>query len=885
MCIVQFLRPERIDCKEYSVSFIDGEWEKNLCYLSKQFTFAKLVNGRLVRGVTLILWDNSLPDIEYPFPDVIVIRCDVNKTTIFDVAWLPDKLDVIMYYSPRDVEGMIGAKVWRYLLSGKDDDGLEVKSPISQMRNLCGEFELAGTKFVLKDWFGSFGTSLDKAFEMVGVTPIGKGKAEEYAKRNPGWSKADMGTWFREEPQEAAYYVLGDTYDLIEMVNKRIDQVNQIIAEALNEPGVEVKPFTYSKFPRTSGKLVAETFERWVIAKYPELYRATLLLTDTANDKQWKELEEILADRSKLSTAGNRIKRLESTVPGMAAGRIDSYILLSKRGSTGVYNSVVNGGRCVNEEPKENPYQQRLRNVINTDNASCYGTGLLSFDQPFGLPTIYERCKDDKEITLGGFLRKHKSELVPGLYQIIVTGKLEFEQDLVQSKYGLTTTKIERKIIFNFDDIDFSNPKDLSMELAHIDGDFRLTNRELECAIITSRDLEIIEKVSSNTELKGWMGLKVLTASYYPRSLEVSHSRFIEIIENPKTRGGKKASGDTRTRNWCRIPWREFVGKFIQIRKQYKTQSQAKGDVYDLLQTAVKLFVNTTYGDIAAPFFILGNTIVANNITAKARCGAWQMSKGLLGVQSITDGVLFSWERIARLKTELSSFRKPSFHTLANRERFMECRNVETTSLPGGDWYERLRETDKGVLAASQKELDKAILDHLETFWKVYDLDYQYGIESKYGETAREAVYFGTSDYLLFDCVYTDTKTADGVNYLMKVRGAKHDDHPKKLWMWHLLDPDKYPLPYPDYTETSLLKVGEFQQNPEKYPNTLPGYEVVREFVHCPHSPGNTFQTGKEMTNFEANKRKTIAKFKKERTPGTYYGLAAKIVAGKFKTL
>lgn len=177
----------------------------------------------------------------------------------------------------------------------------------------------------------------------------------------------------------------------------------------------------------------------------------------------------------------------------------------------------------------------------------------------------------------------------------------------------------------------------------------------------------------------------------------------------------------------------------------------------------------------------------------------------------------------------------------------------------------------------SQRELDEAILDHLKTFWGVYDLSYQYDIESKYGETAREAVYFGTSDYLLHDCVDTNTKTPEGVNYLIKVRGAKPEDHPKKLWMWHLLNPQKYPLPYPDHKETRLLGVSEFQENPNKYPDKLPGYEVEVSYVHTPHSPGNTFKTGDEMKKFEANKRKAIARFKKNRTPGTYYGLAAKI--------
>lgn len=909
-----------IDCSGYPVVATDAEWGSDNRYLTKQFTFYKRKDGFLERGLSIVLWDNSLPKVIYPDSDVHIIQCDVNNTYLTQTAILANKLEVLMYYSPRDIEGMLGFGIWRNLLAPKPDPDFpdrKIDSLISQKRNLTGTFDICGTEYTLKDWMGAFTTSLEKAFEIVGHEPLGKTLAKEYAHSNPGWTKGNMEVWAMDKSEDFLRYALGDTWDFGVLVNRRIKQVNQIVAEALNEKGVVVPPFTYKDFPRTSGKLVSEVYERWVMVKYTNLYRATLLLTDAANDKEWKQLEEILGDRSDLDKTRKKIQWLESVVPGMAAGRIDSYLLLSKRNSTGVYNAVVNGGRCVNEEPKVNPYEQRLNDVINTDNSSCYGSGLLAFDQPFGLPTLYERCKDDRDITLGDFLKKNKSDLVDGLYQIYVSGTLDFEQDLVQSKYGLNTTTIERNLIKNFETLDLSNPTGLSIELAHVAGDLRLTLSELENALLTCRDLEIINQVSTPQELKGWMGLKVVAAAYYPKSLEVSHEEFISTVENPDTRGGKKAAGDTRTRKWCRIHWSEFVGQFIKIRKTYKKQYKTTGDKqYNLLQNAVKLFINTTYGDIAAPYFILGNTVVANNITARARCGVWQMSKSLLGIQSITDGVLFSWRRIAYLKTQLKSFAKPGFHTLANRERFMNCRNIEVRSLSDVDWHQRFEDDIKALeevkveffgffifvqnglyrIASlflqeyldfvevlkkceldSQRELDEAILDHLKTFWGVYDLSYQYDIESKYGETAREAVYFGTSDYLLHDCVDTNTKTPEGVNYLIKVRGAKPEDHPKKLWMWHLLNPQKYPLPYPDHKETRLLGVSEFQENPNKYPDKLPGYEVEVSYVHTPHSPGNTFKTGDEMKKFEANKRKAIARFKKNRTPGTYYGLAAKI--------
>jgi hypothetical protein len=60
----------------------------------------------------------------------------------------------------------------------------------------------------------------------------------------------------------------------------------------------------------------------------------------------------------------------------------------------------------------------------------------------------------------------------------------------------------------------------------------------------------------------------------------------------------------------------------------------------------LKLIINTIYGCIASEFFSVENAcvssvIVGNNITARARCLAWCMSKGFHSAMSITDGGVF----------------------------------------------------------------------------------------------------------------------------------------------------------------------------------------------------------------------------------------------------
>ena len=49
------------------------------------------------------------------------------------------------------------------------------------------------------------------------------------------------------------------------------------------------------------------------------------------------------------------------------------------------------------------------------------------------------------------------------------------------------------------------------------------------------------------------------------------------------------------------------------------------------INTFLKLVTNTIYGVLVSPYFNIGNTIVGNNITARARSMAWYIEKELNG--------------------------------------------------------------------------------------------------------------------------------------------------------------------------------------------------------------------------------------------------------------
>jgi hypothetical protein len=844
------------DLSKFGNVAVDAEWYGKK-FLSKQFTF---MDKDLNPIYTIVPWDQDRPGPTRIPRDVKVICCDIQNTVLADVCKLAKGLDCYIYYSPRDVEAMVGREVWREVLLAKD-------RPIKKLRNLTGRFIYRETTYVLKDCVGAFNTSLENAMLSVGVD-------NPYKKLPDVYTKDRMDLFMEGDPNAFLEYAVGDTVYLGPTMTARIKQVNQIISEAL---GPNVISYDVKTFPRSSGSLVSKTFQAWLRATYPEMMRLVLQITDSNNDEAWEKLRKL---KDTLKTGGDLVEidrkmtKEDGFVHGLAMGSIRSFGLLSQ--NTGLYGAVVMGGRCVNEEPHQNPYQNRIKNVVDIDLSSCYGSALKDFDYPIGIPTIWENHRDDRPVTLRTFLKKHREQLVDGLYTIYVKGFLGFEQDLVHSKYGLSTGTIQKTIISqNFGDKGIQDVWDREIETAHLGGEFLLTKKQIENGIITSEVWKVLESVASVSEMSGLLDLEVVAAIYYPKDLELSVDAWSS--RDPESLGGHyRRQADTRSRQWCRVKLKGFIDNFIQYRKKVKKQSQEKGDQADLLQNAVKLFVNTTYGDLAAPYFPMGNTVLANNITAKARTGVWMLSKALLTVQSITDGGMFSWDRVLGLKT---GEKKPGLHVLSDRQRLLEHRGTYTKKLTDRDVWQWMKESSK----SEGKELDRICLDHIDGFWETYGLKLPFAIECKYENTAREAVYFGSSDYLLSECI-------DGKAEKIKCRGAKEYDHPKKQWLRYLLRPQENQLPSPFFAYRELIGVTDYQKAGGKgYGDLLPGMDINLETWHRPYTNGEIYPTYADYQRTQESKEKAVRRHKlstkevDEVSKNTcFFGLASKVKQGKF---
>jgi hypothetical protein len=515
------------------------------------------------------------------------------------------------------------------------------------------------------------------------------------------------------------------------------------------------------------------------------------------------------------------------SIPGLGRGSIRA---LGSIDSTAAFNALVQGGRCNNEQP----HDFRLKEAYDIDLQGCYGSSLTRFNYPIGKPTVYGTAQDTETITLREFLEANKNELLPNLYQIVVCGKLDFEQDLVYSKLNVTTASIHRDL-GKPEGEDWDLGSEIEVEAEHIKGDFALLRKEIVNGIITHEVLETIKQISNNQEMNDWYNLEVKAAAYYKASDLVSVDELCNVLrEDEGMLDTCKKTGhkiDTRTTKWTLIPIGDFLGGFIKYRKELKSKKVHKGDEWDLMQNAVKLFINTFYGDLASPYFAMGNVIVANNITASARVGSWMMCKAMGLVEAVTDGGLYSTSR--RIKN--TTAKRPSFHTLSDAIRLERHRNVETFKLFDFESiYHRLQQGDKSV----RQEMDDKALQHILDFWSAYGLQMPFKVEHKYENTCRRAVYWGKSDYLLVEPAIIEEENRDlnaeemvgEIPHQIKVRGAREYDHIKKLWLYYIAG--IHPKPPTKYVYQQLVGINQYKEAVKHKSDwteyLMPGEELTR---------------------------------------------------------
>jgi hypothetical protein len=125
------------------------------------------------------------------------------------------------------------------------------------------------------------------------------------------------------------------------------------------------------------------------------------------------------------------------TQPGVFIFKIYQYaspnflISESSISSTRPILGVTSGGRTVNERPLE----LTISYGADADLLSAYANALICTLYPIGNPRTFAFSTNQNQIlTLGYFIKKYAPKITTGLYKVVVSGKLSFDQDLILSK-------------------------------------------------------------------------------------------------------------------------------------------------------------------------------------------------------------------------------------------------------------------------------------------------------------------------------------------------------------------------------------------------------------------------------------------------------------------
>lgn len=633
-------------------------------------------------------------------------------------------------------------------------------------------------------------------------------------------------------------YSMNDVFLLKDIVWGQLKLINWLITDVLKLP----ESFCFQKhtIPFTQGALVSRIFlmylenllelsdyqegvPAWVFELPIEKRRALLrgvfakvgLLRETSDVGVREERVKRHDDLFQSCTPEEFVERLEDPVLFDHVNNYNSlyeftafsqasipYFVRHFSSTTGIYNGIVSGGRCVNERSWE-----FLRKVCAyIDLASCYGKSLVSFFFPLGLPHVLATTQQDHLMILGKFLAVYEKELVANQYKITVSGKLSFRQDLVFSK--LTTQSRLRDS--GSTDRKFSGVPNLS-DVSHLDADFVLLRKEIRNGVLTSDILETLRAVCSSREFGEILSLKVVTACYWSKTDQCdSLWEWIEEILGSSGSfqydGVMQSTSDSRSRAWYGVPLAFFIGSLVEERLRLKKQakeSPLRGTQVQInaKQNALKLVINVFYGVLASLYFRIGNSVLADTITGRARTEVWKVAKAFNTSQSITDGGVYSLLEVFHLKP---GRKKPSMNALQNVGELEKHRAIGKGPLRGLDWLSIFQDPSRH---GEFRHLDRLAQVHLDSFWASYGLKPKLSLEHKIEQTALKAATFSKAHYGL---LVWDETSKSWSSRLFVIRGDTDSGkrpYPIRGILNSLLDERFVYTASLDYEYTSLLRL------------------------------------------------------------------------------
>lgn len=293
------------------------------------------------------------------------------------------------------------------------------------------------------------------------------------------------------------------------------------------------------------------------------------------------------------------------------------------------------------------------------------------------------------------------------------------------------------------------------------------------------------------------MESRVMTAAFYRKSDRIDSVAdwliFMEenLQKNDYTYVSEYQSIlDKRTRKWSYIKLDSLFETLIEKRKAIKKEIKIeleKGEIlgnvdqYKALEQILKLIGNTIFGVISSPYFDIGNTILANNITAKARNAIWLVSRALNGYQTITDGTAYQVKEVFQFRHQTKDTNvsdhplqkrnkiiKPGLEILSDFKKLAKHRSIKKGPLMGVNWEDVF--LSKNLNHPDLLKADQYATKHIRDFLDVYDLRLDYDIEHKIDNVASKLFYIKKAHYIFQNNLTNDI--------IYKVRGTSMKENP-----------------------------------------------------------------------------------------------------------
>jgi hypothetical protein len=734
-----------------------------------------------------------------------------------DHRLVPERCNLLMFFSPKDVRFALGeTKFVKDLLAGK----------ISQRNAL---FSQRGYGVKLYDLFGLSGKQkLEKMATALGIEMDAKNSMDIY--------KKVMINGLIFEPEMFLDYAVQDVTVLPKIYKALLNVVRGIEAD-LGIP--QPKRATAATLPHTLGSTVAKIFHKWLFAQagpYADAVRFStfkLGILDQdhpnyeSNRQKFHETCQAYRSPEALAVAGTskrqpfranhfRYSALECCGVRYFAGRDED--------ESEIFNAPVCGGRCVNERPEK----LLVGPGLDIDIAAFYATIMSRLTYPLGLPYVWSYSANRKHTpTLEEFLNQNQGELVPGLFTITVAGELPFYQDMLFSKLA-RADNIHRALL----------PND-NGDTREIDAALVLARRELYNTVLTHHELKTIQAVATNQEWRAFQQVRVITAAAYRRCDRLDNAEAwcrhimaepVDFDSETTTTGVRPV--DQRARAWYGIKLRDFIGKLKADRARFKKIAADTGTSDEERQRAggmqyfIKLIMNSLYGVKASRHFPISNVVVANNITAAARLGMWQLAKALALAQSITDGGIYQPSHVL----ELGRY-KPGLESLATMHEQPNRDSIHTVPLAGiQDWPERIRE------GRVPSDIDEIALHHVKGVWANYGLKFPYNLEHKRENDFLQATTaFSKADYTL-------ELVGGGRKYKLRGKDKEKKDDPKFHIHDELLDGgDCFPTGEEMLScRKGILSIKQWRR--------MQSYKNADRYAHL--LPGDDYETDKKPARF-----------------------------------